>query len=331
MEKESFKYFAFISYSHKDKKIAKRLQRRLESYHLPASVQKSYPELPKKLSPIFIDESNLVAKGTLKAALQANLDSSKYLIVICSPNSAKSEYVNEEVDYFIKSGRITQIIPLIVDGTPHSEDAAMECFTHALLALPRENEIPGIDLKKFGRRDAFLRVIATMLGLDLDSFISNEARERKRKIMIFTPIAAALVIAVGMLAWSSFNYFNFFSEDHPSAQFTIGLKYHINKDYLKAFEWCQKAAENGDTNAQTYIGNMYYYGDGVEQDYAKAMEWHQKAAWNGNASAQNNLGYLYEKGLGVKKNYKKAIEWYEKAAAQGHKDAQARLKELNNQ
>lgn len=137
MEKESFKYFAFISYSHKDKKTAKRLQRRLESYHLPASVQKSYPELPKKLSPIFIDESNLVAKGTLKTALQANLDSSKYLIVICSPNSAKSEYVNDEVDYFIKSGRAEQIIPLIVDGEPHAEDAAMECFTHALLALPQ--------------------------------------------------------------------------------------------------------------------------------------------------------------------------------------------------
>ncbi|MBR6901303.1 MAG: TIR domain-containing protein, partial [Synergistaceae bacterium] len=224
---------------------------------MPASVQKTYPDLPKKLSPIFIDESNLVAKGTLKTALQANLDSSKYLIVICSPNSAKSEYVNDEVDYFIKSGRAEQIIPLIVDGEPHAEDAAMECFTHALLALPRENEILGIDLKKFGRRDAFLRVIATMLGLDLDSFISNEARERKRKIMIFTPIAAALVIAVGMLAWSSFNYFNFFSEDHPSAQFALGNTFYYKQDYAQALEWYKKAADNGDAIAQYNIGSLY--------------------------------------------------------------------------
>ena len=96
MEKENFKYFAFISYSHKDKKIAKKLQKRLENYHLPSALQKSNPELPKNLSPVFIDESNLVARGSLQSALRNNLDKSKYLIIICSLNSTKSEYVNDE-------------------------------------------------------------------------------------------------------------------------------------------------------------------------------------------------------------------------------------------
>ena len=52
----------------------------------------------------------------------------------------------------------------------------------------------GIDLKKFGRRDAFLRVIATMLGLDLDNFISWEARERRKRITIYTSAAAVLAV-----------------------------------------------------------------------------------------------------------------------------------------
>ena len=95
---KTFKYYAFISYSHSDKKIAKKLQKKLERYHLPTILQKTYPDLPKKLSPIFIDDSDLVAKGTLKTALQDNLDRANYLIVICSPNSAKSEYVNDEVE-----------------------------------------------------------------------------------------------------------------------------------------------------------------------------------------------------------------------------------------
>ncbi len=91
MEAGNFKYYAFISYSHKDKVIA------------------------KKLEPIFLDESNLVAKGSLKTALQENLDRSNYLIVVCSLSSARSEYVNDEVDYFIKLGRAGYIIPLIVE------------------------------------------------------------------------------------------------------------------------------------------------------------------------------------------------------------------------
>ena len=178
MKNETFKYYAFISYSHADKKIARKLQRRLESYSLPAKLRKTEPSLPKKLRPVFIDESDLVATGTLKTALQANLDKSNYLIVICSPDSAKSKYVNDEIEYFIKLGRLDRIIPFIVAGEPHSKDASLECFPEAILDLPREHELLGIDLTKFGTREAFLRVIATLLKLDLDNFISRVIRER---------------------------------------------------------------------------------------------------------------------------------------------------------
>ena len=62
MEGENFKYYAFISYSHKDKKVAQRLHKRLRSYHLPSKLVQSHPELPKKLGAIFLDEAALVAK-----------------------------------------------------------------------------------------------------------------------------------------------------------------------------------------------------------------------------------------------------------------------------
>ncbi|MBR0184851.1 MAG: toll/interleukin-1 receptor domain-containing protein, partial [Synergistaceae bacterium] len=256
MEKEAFKYFAFISYSHKDQKVAKKLQRRLERYHLPSALQKSYPELPKSLKPIFIDESNLVARGSLQTALQANLERSNYLILICSPNSAKSEYVNDEVDYFIKNGRVDHIIPLIVDGAPHSDDDSAECFPPALMALPREQEPLGIDLKKHGVRDAFLRVIATMLELDLDNFISQEARERKKRTMIFASIAAALVILAGILAWYSKDFVNELLYNDVM-QYRIALSYYQKQDYKRALEWFEKSAANGNSDAQYSIGAMY--------------------------------------------------------------------------
>ena len=320
MDSEGFKYYAFISYSHKDKKIAKKLQKRLESYHLPSSLQKSFPTLPKKLTPVFIDESNLVATGSLKAALQSNLARSNYLILICSPNSARSEYVNDEVDYFIRSGRADHIIPLIVGGIPYAQDSSMECFPPAILALSREDELLGIDLKKFGVRDAFLRVIATMLRLDLDSFVSREARERKKKAMIFTPIAAALAISLAGLVWYSIE------ARSSSAYLNLGNKYYngygVEKDYAKALECFEKAANNGDVYAQVMIGAMYFEGRGVAKDYAKALECFEKAANNGNDGAQYAIGIMYHVGYGVEQNYAKAMEWLEKAADNGNAFAQ---------
>ncbi|MBR1438594.1 MAG: toll/interleukin-1 receptor domain-containing protein [Synergistaceae bacterium] len=151
MEKESFKYYAFISYSHRDKDIAKKLHKRLRSYHLPSKLTQSHPELPKKLGSIFLDEAALVAKdGSLTESLRGYLDDSKFLILICSPDSAKSPYVNDEVEYFMKIGRRKNIIPLIISGLPHSKDPNAECFVPALLELPRELEPLGIDVKTYG-------------------------------------------------------------------------------------------------------------------------------------------------------------------------------------
>ena len=101
--------------------------------------------------------------------------------------------------------------------------------------------------------------------------------------------------------------------------------YEEIKDYLTAFFYYEKAAEQGNATAQFNLGYFYDEGLGVEQDYKKAKEWYEKAAEQGNATAQFNLGYLYENGLGVEQDYKKAKEWYEKAIEQGNATAQEHL------
>ena len=67
--------------------------------------------------------------------------------------------------------------------------------------------------------------------------------------------------------------------DNASAELTydIGEKYYNEKDYEKALEYFQKAAEAGNAKAMNNIGNLYYDGLGVEQDEAKAEEWYAKA------------------------------------------------------
>ena len=63
----------------------------------------------------------------------------------------------------------------------------------------------------------------------------------------------------------------------------------VEQDYKKAFEWYQKAAEQGHDTAQYELGNHYYYGHGTEKSYIKAFEWYMKAAEQGNAAAEEAL------------------------------------------
>ena len=92
------------------------------------------------------------------------------------------------------------------------------------------------------------------------------------------------------------------------------------------YELLQKAAEQGEPQAQLHLGAMYFTGQGVRQDYALAVQWLQKAATQGIPEAQFNLGSMYYNGQGVTQNYDLAVQWWQNAAKQGHREAQKILK-----
>ena len=75
---------------------------------------------------------------------------------------------------------------------------------------------------------------------------------------------------------------------------------------------------------------MYLEGYGVAKDSAKAKEWWEKAAMQGNADAQFRLGYLYATGEDTAKDLAKAREWLEKSAAQKNQNAIDTLNMLDN-
>lgn len=113
------------------------------------------------------------------------------------------------------------------------------------------------------------------------------------------------------------------------AQFYLGLKYEKGQDVAQsdstAVEWYQKAAEQGNRDAQFSLGWMYDKGRGVTQSVNTAIEWYHKAAEQGQVIAQFNLGSMYEEGRGVAQSHSTAAEWYLKAAEQGEVDAQFNL------
>jgi TPR repeat protein len=93
-------------------------------------------------------------------------------------------------------------------------------------------------------------------------------------------------------------------------------------DYDTAFHICTKAAEQGDANAQFYLGFIYINGKGTPKDDNKAFYWFTKAAEQGIAEAQLNLGLIYRNGQGTPKDDKQAFYWFTKAAEQGDYKAQ---------
>jgi TPR repeat protein len=96
-------------------------------------------------------------------------------------------------------------------------------------------------------------------------------------------------------------------------------------DYATALRELRPLAKHGDGLAQSMLGWMYEWGEGVPKDYVQARLWYEKAAAQGFAPAQTNLGALYNNGRGVPQDYVQARLWYEKAAAQGFADAQFSL------
>ena len=117
----SYDYFAFISYSRRDKAAARYLQNRLESYRYPAVlVAEEYkPENPKYLRKIFRDTSDLeVTRNNFTESIDRHIAGSRYLVVLCSPNSAKSVWVDREIVRFLEThdNNTQSIFPVILDG-----------------------------------------------------------------------------------------------------------------------------------------------------------------------------------------------------------------------
>lgn len=170
------KYFAFISYSHKDLEMAKWLQHELEYYELPVALFEKRKELrkedfPESFRPVFRDEDEL-AGGELKSQIIEALADSEYLIVVCSPNAVASDYVDSEIQEFIRQSEDNKkkIFPFIIEGKPHQNDnKKMECFPNTLRKLSEDKTasvelIAGdINVHETGKGHAFVKIVAGML------------------------------------------------------------------------------------------------------------------------------------------------------------------------
>jgi len=93
----------------------------------------------------------------------------------------------------------------------------------------------------------------------------------------------------------------------------------------KDLDTLRAQAQQGDTEAQVRLGDLYSKGRGVPKDHTQARAWYEKAASQGHPMGQNNLAELYFAGLGGPPDYVRAYMWVSLAAThmQGEEKKQA--------
>ena len=213
-------YRAFISYSHRDSKWASWLHSSLEKYRPPKGLVGEVTDrgvVPKRLTPIFKDRDELPSATDLGGLINAALAGSAAQIVICSPQSAKSKWVNEEILAFKRLGREDRILCIIVDGEPNASDLpgreAEECFPPALrfrmgqdgnLSNARTGTpLPLTRVGKDGKNNAKLKLISGLLGVGYDALRRREQQRRNARLFAFSCAAAAgMVLTSGLAAYA---------------------------------------------------------------------------------------------------------------------------------
>ena len=114
-------------------------------------------------------------------------------------------------------------------------------------------------------------------------------------------------------------------QGNADAQFYLGFMYALGQgvpqDHAEAAKRYRTAAAQGDAEAQFYLGVAYGRGRGVTQDYAKSAKWFRLAAEQGFALGQNNLGVVYQVGRGVPQDYVQAHMWYNLATIRSEEAA----------
>lgn len=208
-----FRYRVFMSYSHADRRWARRALRWLENWSVPRRLvgrDTPFGPVPRRLGPVFRDREELGPAPELSESIGRALADSASMLVVCSPAAAQSRWVNEEILEFKRLGRGDRIVALIVAGDPAAGDGPEQCFPRALrFRLEADGQLGNraiepvaADARDIGDapRRARRKVQAALLGIPYGELARREQQRRNRRLAAVT--AASVLGMAGTLALS---------------------------------------------------------------------------------------------------------------------------------
>ena len=218
-ENQEIVFDAFLSYSRKDVQFAAKLDKALEAYRPPKDLN-----VPQRNLKIFRDEGDLIGTEYYEA-IERHLRQCNKLIVVCSPDARKSEYVNDEIRRWVKLKGPTGIIPVLLQGIPNNEakgdQETHKAFPSALYEeiYQKEHKVLlalsflGIDLKrekihKGKYEGSWYTLLANIYGLPREEIEQRDrrAQAKKRNVVLVLVSALAVVFAgISIFAWLQMN------------------------------------------------------------------------------------------------------------------------------
>ena len=210
-------YAAFISYRHlpRDTEVAQQVQKAIEAYRLPRGVvigrrndedadaaRTSRSKAGKTLGKCFRDEDELAASPSLPDSIQKALAQSRSLIVVCSPDTQESRWVQREIETFAALHGRERIICVLANGDPtrcipNTLKTRLVPDTHGIMRdMPAEPLAADLRPEAKAKRKAeLLRVIAAVAGCNFDDLRQRE-RARKQKRFAATILGAIILLCL---------------------------------------------------------------------------------------------------------------------------------------
>lgn len=193
----------------KDAETADTLAESIRKYRLPSGITLSQKNTDYRR--ILLDTQ----ETAFNEQVQEQLDKSRFLVLLCSPDAKNSASVNSRLTAFCRSHDRDQIIAVIVNGEP--EEVFPENFTERKMVrhiLPNHRVIERMELiepiaadlradsekrKKQLLRYETVRIVASVLSVHPDELERRQhARQKRTLISILSMTAVVVLILSGI-------------------------------------------------------------------------------------------------------------------------------------
>ncbi len=212
------RYNAFISYSHHaDSSFAPLLQHAVQRFATPWYRVRSLR--------LFRDDTGLTMTHELWPAIQDALEDSEYFLLLASPKSASSAWVDQEVNWWIENRDISTLKIVLTEGDVVWDSESQDFDWDDTTALPKalrgshEHEPLWLDVRDLRSQDSisnenpdFLDVVATIAstlhGKPKDELVGEDVRQHRRNrrwaysatsvlaVLFVSAVVAAIIAAI---------------------------------------------------------------------------------------------------------------------------------------
>ena len=207
-QKGAYKYKAFITYSHADMSLATALQSGLHSF--------AKPWYQLRAIRVFRDQTNLSANPDLWSSIETAILDSEYLLIMASPEAARSAWVPREIDTFLRFNSFDKVI-LVLSSGEMSWNAAEGDFdwgtTTAFPRLERKvfDQLPFYLDLRWARKDEHLsernpdfraavaNLSSTLRGIPLDILTGRDVLEHKKTMRLAWSAVSGLSVLTVVL------------------------------------------------------------------------------------------------------------------------------------